>query len=394
MMRGPSTKALWAGEEERNPYGAAQVPIFQSITFGYPNVEDWVEVATRARNGHIYSRNTNPTVAIFEEKLRQLEDAEMATSFSSGMAAVSNTLFALLKPGNRVVSIRDTYGGTNQLFVDFLPRIGVQVSLCETSDGALHDALEKRADVLYLETPTNPTLKVVDIELLAKAAHDAGALCVVDNTVATPINQQPLRLGADLVVHSASKYLGGHGDALGGVVCGRAELVTRIFHYREITGASLDPFAAYLLLRGLKTLAIRVERQNASALAIANFLDQHPAVSRVYYPGMASDPGHAVAARQMSGFGGMLGFALSGEGSTPAIVLDNLRFAHRAASLGHVETIAGLPSTTSHVECTKEEREAMGIPESLIRYSVGIEDVDDLIADLRNALDLRVKSKV
>ncbi len=385
-MPGRSTLSLWAGEETPQPFGASQVPIVQSITFGFPSVEEWLAVATHGQAGHIYSRNTNPTVATLEEKIRQLEDAQAATSFSSGMAAISNTLFALLAPGNRVVAVQDTYGGTNQLFIDFLPKAGIDVVLCETSDDAVEQALHDGAQVLYVESPTNPTLKVLDIERLARAAHASAALCVVDNTVATPINQRPIALGADLVIHSASKFLGGHGDALGGLVCGTEDLIRQIFHYREITGAALDPFAAYLLLRGMKTLSIRVERQNASALAIAQFLEEHPAVERVFYPGLPSHSRHAVAKRQMSGFGGMLSFMLKEDGPKAAGVLDALQFAHRAASLGHVETVAGLPSTTSHVECSAEERAAMGIPETLIRYSVGIEDVDDLIGDLRKAL--------
>jgi cystathionine gamma-synthase len=338
-------------------------------------------------SGHIYSRNTNPTVAAFEEKLRQLEDAPAATSFSSGMAAISNTLFTLLSPGDRVVSVKDTYGGTNVLFTEFLPRFQIDVSLCDTTD---HEAIEaeiaKGCRVLYLETPTNPTLKVVDLDRLTRAGHRAGAVVVVDNTFATPINQSPLALGVDLVLHSATKFLGGHADALGGVIAGSAELVARIYHYREINGACLDPMAAYLLLRGMKTLHLRIRQQNASALQIAQFLEAHPQVKRVFYPGLASHENHAIAARQMRGFGGVLSFTLQGDFAAVRDFLPRLRYAHAAANLGAVETVAGPPATTSHVECTAEERAAMGIPESLIRYSVGIEDTDDLIADLSQAL--------
>jgi cystathionine gamma-synthase len=303
------------------------------------------------------------------------------------MAAISNTLFALLTPGDRVVSIKDSYGGTSKLFLEFLPRWGVDCALCETTD---HDAIEaavaRGCRVLYLETPTNPTLKVVDIARLAAAAKSAGATVVVDNTFATPLNQRPLELGADLVVHSATKFLGGHADALGGVLCGAADLVVRVYHYREITGAALDPHAAYLLLRGLKTLHLRVERQNASALRVARFLEAHPAVADVYYPGLASHPQHGIAKRQMRGFGGIVSFALHGGFDTVKAVLPRLRYAHRAANLGAVETIAGPPATTSHVELTATERAGLGIPEGLVRYSVGIEDVEDLVADLAQAL--------
>ena len=213
-----------------------------------------------------------------------------------------------------------------------------------------------------------------------------GAIVATDNTFATPINQLPLALGSDLVLHSASKFLGGHADALGGIVCGPKDLVSRIFHYREITGAALDPFAAYLLLRGMKTLEIRIQRQNASAMAIAQHLEGHSAVARVHYPGLASHPQHEIAKRQMSGFGGVLSFVLRGDYDAVRAFLPCLRFAHRAANLGTVETVVGPPATTSHVEVSAEDRAAMGIPEALIRYSTGIENVSDLIADLDRAL--------
>jgi cystathionine gamma-synthase len=382
-----ATQALWAGEEDSLVMGATQVPIVYSAAYGYPDLDQWLDVALERRPGHIYSRNTNPTVHVLEEKLRIMEGAGAATSFATGMAAISNTLFALLGPGDRLVSVKDTYGGTNKIFTEFLPRLQVQVTLCDTADHAqIESALVGGCELLYLETPTNPTLKVLDLERLAAAGHKAGAVVVADNTFATPINQNPIALGADLVVHSATKFLGGHADALGGLVCGDPKLVARIYHYREITGATLDPMAAYLLLRGMKTLDLRVQRQNASALAIARWLQAQPAVSAVNYPGLESHPQHAVARRQMRGFGGVLSFALKGGFEAVKRVLPALQYAHRAANLGAVETVAGPPATTSHVECTAAEREAMGIPEGLIRYSTGIEDPDDLIADLRQAL--------
>ncbi len=303
------------------------------------------------------------------------------------MAAISNTMFTLLSPGDHVVSIKDSYGGTSKLFLEFLPRFDIEAFLCETTD---HEQIEtevkKGCTVLYLESPTNPTLKVVDIERLARAAHDAGAIVVVDNTFATPINQRPLHLGADLVIHSATKFLGGHADALGGVICGPMELVKKIYHFREINGAALDPMAAYLLLRGMKTLSLRISRQNESAMTIARYLEGHKAVKEVFYPGLPGHTGHAIARKQMRGFGGVLSFTLKGDLDAVKAFLPLLKLAHRAANLGAVETIAGPPATTSHVECTSEERAAMGIPEGLVRYSVGIEDVPDLIADLEQAL--------
>jgi len=383
----PATLSVWAGEDESLVQGATQVPIVYSAAYGYADVDDWQDVALGRAPGHIYSRNTNPTVSAFEEKVRILEGAEAATSFATGMAAVSNSLFALLGVGDRVVSVKDTYGGTNRLFLDFLPRVGVEVELCETDDHARIEAeIAKGCRVLYLETPTNPTLKVMDIARLASAAHEAGALVLADNTFATPINQNPLALGADLVLHSATKFLGGHADVLGGVICGETELVSTVYHYREITGASLDPMAAYLLVRSIKTLALRVGRQNESALRIAQWLQRRPGVTAVFYPGLETHPHHDVAVRQMRGFGGVLSFSLEGGFDAVKRVLPRLRLAHRAANLGAVETVAGPPATTSHVECSAEERAAMGIPEGLIRYSVGIEDAGDLIDDLDRAL--------
>lgn len=385
----PGTLTVWAGEEERLPGAPTQVPVVHSVSFGYRKLEDWIRVARGRREGHIYGRNTNPTVAVFEEKVRRLENAEAATSFATGMAAVSGTLRALLNPGDRVVSVRDTYGGTSLVLQDHLPRWGVGTTLCETDDPAgIEAAVEEGCELLYLETPTNPTLKVLDLERLAEAGRRAGALVVVDNTFATPVNQSPLELGAHLVLHSATKVLGGHADALGGVVCGNRELVERIFRHREIDGATLHPEAAYLVLRGMKTLHLRVARQNESALTIARRLSEAPGVRAVHYPGLESHPAHGVARRQMRGFGGILSFELEGGMEAVERFLPALRWAHLAANLGAVETVAGTPATTSHVECTPEERAALGIPEGLIRYSVGVEDPEDLIRDLEGALEV------
>jgi cystathionine gamma-synthase len=388
------TLSVWAGEEHKDMWQrSTQVPVVHSVSFGYHDADEWLNVALGTEEGHIYGRNTNPTVAVFEEKVRQLESAEAATSFSTGMAAISNTLFTLLIPGDRVVSVKDTYGGTNKIFTEFLPRINVDVALCDTTD---HEAIEaeiaRGCKVLYLETPTNPTLKVIDLARLIEAGHRAGATVVVDNTFATPINCNPIAFGADLVIHSATKVLGGHADALGGVVCGTKSLVEAIYHYREINGATLHPMAAYLLLRGMKTLHLRIRQQNESALRIATFLELHPFVEAVNYPGLASNEGHKIAQRQMRGYGGVLSFSLRGGFDSVRTFLPLLRYAHAAANLGAVETVIGPPRTTSHVECTPEERAAMGIPESLIRYSVGIEDPEDLIGDLKQALESAAKT--
>jgi cystathionine gamma-synthase len=385
---GKGTCSVWAGEEEYLMQNATQVPVVHSVSFGYKDVNHWQQVALGAKKGHIYSRNTNPTVEVFENKICSLEGADAATSASTGMGVISSTLFALLLPGQKVVSVKDTYGGTNKIFTEFLPRINVKVALCDTTDhAAIEDEIARGCDLLYLETPTNPTIKIIDLARLSKAGKNNGAVVVVDNTVATPINQLPLGLGADLVLHSATKFLGGHADALGGVVCGNKELIKQIYHYREINGATLDPMSAYLLLRGMKTLALRIERQNQNAFEMSKYLEAHPKIKRVFYPGLKTHEGHSIAKSQMKGFGGMLSFMLK-EDTFKAVgtVLENLKYAHSAANLGAVETIVGPPATTSHVECSKEDRLKMGIPESLIRYSAGIENITDLIDDLDNAL--------
>ncbi len=383
----PGTLAVWGGEESQPPYGAVTTPIVSSVAFAYQDPEHWHEVSLGKKEGYIYSRNTNPTVRALEEKIRLLEGAEAAIAFSTGMAAISNTLFTFLTSGKRVVSIKDTYGGTSKIFLDFLPRYGVQVTLCDTTD---HEALEREiargCDLVYLETPTNPTLKVVDIRRLVAAAHAVGAIVVTDNTFATPINQQPLKLGADLVVHSATKYLCGHSDAMGGLLAGRAELVGEVYRFREINGASLQADPAYLIARGMKTLELRIARQNESAMRIAHYLSSHHKVQAVFYPGLESHPGHGIAKSQMTGFGGMMSFALNGDYDKVRALLTRLKLVHLAASLGSVSTLAGPPRTTSHVELTAEQRQQLGIPEGLIRYSVGIEPAEDLLADLEQGL--------
>ena len=386
---GKSTQSVWGGEQEYELYErSTQVPVVHSVSFAYKDIDTWHKVALNEAEGHIYSRNTNPTVRAFEDKVKVLEGAEAATSFSSGMAAISNTLATFLTTGDRIVSIKDSYGGTNVIFNEFLPPLGIEVSLCETGDyEQLEAEISKGCQVLYLETPTNPTIKITDIKRLSLVAKKVGALVVVDNTFATPINQNPLELGADITLHSASKYLGGHADALGGVICGNQDLVKKVYHYREINGATLAPMDAYSLLRGMKTLKLRVQRQNENAMMIANYLQNHPAVEQVNYPGLASHPDHEIAKMQMhGGYGGMLSFAVKGGLDAIKEFLPKLNYAHMAANLGCVETVVGPPSTTSHVECSAEERMAAGIPEGLVRYSTGIEDVEDLIADLEQAL--------
>ncbi len=384
---GPSTKSVHLAEEVDATTRSVVAPIVANSAFAYPDVASWRAVALGEADGHIYARNSNPTTDRFEAKVAALEGAEAGTSFGTGMAAIFTTLQALLRPGDRVVTVKDTYGGTYLLFTEILPAWGVQCDVLDTDD---HEAVEEQVragcDLLYLESPTNPTCKVLDLQRLAGAAAAVDAVTIVDNTFATPINTRPLSLGADVVVHSASKFLGGHGDVLGGVAVGSAALVERIYQLREIIGTGMDPQVAALMLRSLKTLGLRVERQNETALAVAQHLATHPKVTAVNYPGLPTHPHHDVAARQMDGFGGMLSFAVDGGFPAVETVLANLQYAYLAANLGQVETIAGPPATTSHVELTEDERAAAGIPEGLVRYSVGIEDTADLVADLDAAL--------
>jgi len=384
---GPSTRSVHLTSRPDPATGAIAPPVVESSAFAYPDLDTWRAAALKQAEGHIYSRNSNPTTCLLEDKVAALEGAESATSFATGMAAISTTLFALLSPGQRAISVRDAYGATYLHFTHILPRFGIQCQVCATEDhAAVEAAIAQSCDVLYLESPTNPVLKVLDLARLAEAARRVGAVTIVDNTFATPINQNPIALGADLVIHSATKYLSGHNHVLGGVLCGRRDLVETVYRYRELTGPSMQAHTAALLLRSIKTLGLRVQRQNENALALARFLERHPGVERVYYPGLESHPGHEIARRQMRGFGGVLSFAVEGGLEAIRRLLPRLQYAYMAANLGQVETVVGPPAVTSHVECTAEEMAAAGIPPGLVRYAVGIEDVEDLKADLKQAL--------
>lgn len=390
---GLGTRVVWGGEQVQHPYNATQTPIVVSAAYGYQDIDEWYDVALGKEPGFIYSRMSNPTVSVLEDKLCELESAESAVAFSTGMAAISGVLHTFLSCGQRVVSTRDSYGGTNKIFEEFLPRMGVEVTLCDTLDTeSIEYEIAKGCNVLYLETPTNPTLKVLDIRRLVVAAKRVGALVIADNTFATPLNQNPLALGVDVVVHSATKFLSGHGDVLGGMVCGSEDLMSQVRHYREINGASLDPFSAYLIIRGIKTLALRLRQQQVSAQALAEYLCTEPLVESVNYPGLPQHRGHVIARSQMRGFGAIVSFVLVGGMDTVTRLLPLLKYAHRAGNLGAVETIYGPARTTSHVENTLEEREALGISEGLVRVSVGIEDTADLLADLKQAFEW-VRSK-
>ncbi len=385
---GPSTRSVHLTEQVDPATRSVVPPIHANAAFAYPDVETWRAVALGEADGHIYSRNSNPTTDRFEAKVAALEHADAATSFTTGMAAISSTLFALLSPGMRAITVNDAYGGTYLMFTEQLTRFGVECVVVDTNDADALDAeIAKGCDLLYLESPTNPAIKVLDLARHAANAHAVGATVVVDNTFATPINQQPLALGADLVLHSATKFIGGHGDVLGGVVCGPTELVGEVYGFREIVGTGLDAQAASQMLRSLKTLGLRVERHNTNAMAVARYLEGHDKIAAVAYPGLESHPMHEVAKAQMSGFGGMLAFEMSGGEPAVRQLLPQLDHAYLAANLGQVETIVGPPSTTSHVELSDDERRDAGIPDGLVRYSAGIEDPDDLIADLERSLE-------
>ncbi len=385
---GPSTQSVHSTERIDSSTRSIIPPIVANSAFAFKDLEEWGNVAEKNIAGDIYSRNSNPTTNRLEEKLTALEDAESAVSFATGMAAISTTLFALLNPHDRVVTVRDAYGATYLHFTQILPRFGIHCEVCTTDN---HDEIiaeiNKGCQLLYLETPTNPTLKILDLAKLIDAAHKNNVIVVVDNTFATPINQNPIGLGADLVIHSATKFLCGHGDVLGGIVCGNKELIEKIYRHRELTGPSLDANSAYLLLRSLKTLGLRIQRQNESAMIIAKVLSRNPKIKHVYYPGLEIHPGHEIAKKQMKGFGGVLSFELQGGWEAVAIFLPQLKFAYLAPNLGQVETIVGPAALTSHVELNEEERKASGVPDGLIRYAVGIEDVDDLINDVEEALE-------
>ena len=382
----PETKSVWAGETDSFPYNTTQPSTVNSVAFSYDNVEEWMAVAKGDKKGYIYGRNTNPTVEILEKKVAILEGAESSTAFSSGMAAISNTLFANLKPGDRVVVGKDAYGGTSKIFMEFLPKFDIDVVFCDTTDiKKFKKEIEKKCDLLYLETPTNPTLKIQDIQALTEYTKTSKSLVVVDNTLATPINQNPLSLGADVVLHSATKFLCGHSDAIGGIACGNKDIIDKIFHFREINGACLDPNPAYMILRGMKTLSLRMEKHNNNAMELSRWLSKHNNVKNVFYPGMPHHDGHEIAKNQMNGYGGVLSFSVADENLISNFI-SNLKFAHAAAHLGSLDTIVGPPKTTSHVENTSQERIELGIPENLIRCSVGIEHIDDIKNDFDRAL--------
>jgi cystathionine gamma-lyase len=384
---GRSTRSVHGGELSKDCHGAVTTPIFQTSTFFFPTDDPVTWEGKVPEGSYIYSRWGNPTIAAVESKLASLENSQSAVVFSSGMAAISSTLLAMLKKGDRLISIEDLYGGTFSLMRDELPRLGVEVRLVNTTDvEAMERELKKGAGAVYLESPTNPLLKLVDLKVVVEMAHSVGAKVIIDSTFATPINQTPIDLGVDIVVHSATKYLNGHSDLIAGAVAGSKEDMERVAKKRILFGGSLDPMGAFLLMRGMKSLDVRMERHNRNALEVAKFLENHNRVERVHYPGLPSHPQHKLAERQMRGFGGMVSFEVTGGRAGAEKLLRSVRLIKRATSLGGVDSLVSMPLNSSHSSLTPAERERLGIRDSLVRLSVGIEDVRDIIDDLNRGL--------
>ncbi len=385
--KGASSRAVHAGEFVDPTTGSLVTPIYQTATFAFKSTRHVLDVMSGRRPGNVYTRWWNPTNQAVERKLAELEGAEEAMTFSSGMAAISSAVISMVSKGDHVLAITDLYGATYELFAELLPVFGVKTTFVPTDRITKSDHLFKpRTRLVYFESPTNPTLKVVDIRAVVRLARKHGATTIIDSTFASPFNQQPAKLGVDVVVHSATKYLSGHLDLIAGALATSKRLAAKIWETRKILGGSLDPHAAWLLLRGLKTLALRVQRHNQSAQRIAEFLEAQPKVRAVYYPGLKSNPMHHVARKQMRGFGGMLSFEPKGGAGKASKLVDRLRVATLAPSLGGPETLVCQPWTLTHWYMPPKARRRAGISNSLIRVSVGIEDVEDLIADFRQAL--------
>lgn len=384
---GTGTQAVHAGSEVARAFDAVGTPIIQSSTFVFKNNAELESYLAGNIDRHLYSRWSNPTVSAAEAKLAALEGAEGALAFSSGMAAISSTVLSYVKSGSRVLALDSLYGATYELLAQLCPRWGIGVTWAPAEELAARAAdLEPQPDLVFLESPTNPQLKVVDIAQVTRAARARGIPVVLDNTFATPILQRPIELGVDVVVHSATKYLAGHSDVLCGFAAGSQERLKEIWNLRKLLGGILNAGPAGLLIRGMKTLEIRVRRQCDNAMAVAQFLKTHPRVERVYYPGLEDDPYHALAERQMSGFTGMLTFSMKGGLEEARRVTDGLKLILYASSLGGVESVASLPVRTSHIRYSPEDLVKAGVTPGMIRLSCGVESADDLVADLRTAL--------
>ncbi|MFZ0278887.1 MAG: aminotransferase class I/II-fold pyridoxal phosphate-dependent enzyme [Candidatus Sulfotelmatobacter sp.] len=379
------TKAVHGAADLEKKNGPLGTPIYQTSTFQVTDNEEQVRVT---HTDHYYTRYGNPTNTVAEKTIAELEGVDAALTFASGMGAVTTTIMALLKSGDHVVAQRDIYGGVNKFLAQWLPKLGIETTFVDTSDYDQHArAVRPNTKLLYLESPTNPTLRVVDFKKVAAVARQHKLLSMIDATFGTPINQHPAEFGIDLIMHSGTKYLAGHSDLICGAVAGRHELIERIWDTRTTLGNCMDPHASWVLLRGLKTLAVRVARQNENALRVAEFLAEHGKVRSVHYPFLKSHPQYAIARQQMSGGGGMVTFEVEGTGEDARRASEAMRLFTLATSLGGVESLVSIPVLTSHAMIPAEARAKMGVTEQMIRLSVGIENADDLIADLEHALE-------
>ena len=388
---GFATKQIHVGKHE-NSAGALTTPIYQTSTFEFESVEQGGRRFAGQEPGYIYTRLANPTVAAVEEKVAALEGGEAALGTAAGMGAISSALWSSVVAGDEIVASDTLYGCTFALLNHGMTKFGVSVKFIDMANlEAVKAALSEKTKVVYLETPCNPTLKVVDIEEIAKIAHgyNKDIRVIVDNTFASPYLQQPLKLGADTVVHSATKYINGHGDVIAGFVVGKADFIAkvRMFGLKDMTGAVMSPFDAFLIARGLKTLDIRMEKHCANAMKVARFLHDHPAVAKVYYPGLEDFEGYEIAKKQMKLPGGMMSIELKADRDKVAAALNKLQLCTIAVSLGDAETLVEHAASMTHSTYTKEELAASGISEGLVRISVGLEDAEDIIADMKAVLD-------
>jgi len=389
---GFATRAIHHGYDPLDHQGALSAPLYLTSTFAFPSAAEGGRRFAGESQGYIYGRLGNPTVALLEGRLASLEGGEAALATASGMGAITTAIWTLLKPGDEILTDMTLYGCTFAFFRHGLAQFGINVRHADLTDlAAVEAGFTHATKLVYFETPANPNMRLVDIRAVSDLAHARGSLVMVDNTYCTPLLQRPLSLGADLVVHSATKYLGGHGDLLAGAAVGSQELIDRMryFGLKDMTGAVLSPFDAFLVLRGLKTLEVRMERHSKSALKIARQLEAHPSVARVYYPGLESGPQYELACRQMpGGFGGMIAFELKGGYDAGIRFMDALKLVTIAVSLGDAETLVQHPASMTHSPYTPEERAAHGITEGLVRLSIGLESVEDIAADIGEALDM------
>lgn len=381
------TLAVRAGQE-RSQFGEHAEALYLTSSFVFESAAQAAARFSGAEAGNVYSRFTNPTVTMLQERLAALEGAEACVATASGMAAILATVMALLKAGDHIVAARGIFGATQQMLGNIMPRFAVETTFVAGNDPAAYRAaLKSNTKLLFIETPSNPLTEVYDIAMLADVAHEAGALLIVDNCFCSPALQRPLALGADLVIHSATKYLDGQGRVLGGAVCGRQVLVEEVFKYLRTAGPTLSPFNAWVILKGLETLKIRMQAQSANALDLARRLEAHPQVARVFYPGLPSHPQHALALRQQHTGGAIVAFEVKGGRDEAWRVVDNCKLLSITANLGDTKTTITHPASTTHGRVSAEARAEAGITEGLLRIAVGLEAVDDIEADLRRGLD-------